>query len=232
MNGNDIEDFSKIDIENPLRIGINTLDELEEKIKAFRIINLSSLKKRFIISRENVYIPETNEKILEKGKEIDISKIKILRKYFSGDKIFKTFQPDEGIVLISDMNKKEGISLSMNILTQLMTLGKGAYEGFIDRVDNFEECLNLIKKTLFPKLMIIGFLVPENIENEKLNLVRIRKIDHYIRTIEVVHSKYKPYPYFSKIKRISIEANNPKSWSHFLLEVIQEYNKGYLVEES
>jgi len=221
--------FQKIDPENPLRIGISTLDELEEKVKAFRVINLSSLKKRFIISREDVLNPETGEKILEKGKEIDVNRIKQLRKYFEGNQIFKTFQPDEGIVLISDMNRKESIPLSMEVLTQLMNLGKGAYEGFIDRVDNFEECLNLLKKTLFPRLMIIGYLPYENIDNERLNLVRIRRVDHYIRIVEVIHTKYKPIPHFPKIKTLTIESGNPKSWNRFLLEIIQEYNRGYLV---
>jgi len=227
MQNEDI--FQKIDPENPLRVGISTLDELEEKVKAFRIINLSSLKKRFIISREDVLNPETGEKILEKGKEIDVNRIKQLRKYFEGNQIFKTFQPDEGIVLISDMNRKESIPFSMDVLTQLMNLGKGAYEGFIDRVDNFEECLNLLKKTLFPRLMIIGYLPYENIDNERLNLVRIRRVDHYIRIVEVVHTKYKAIPHFPKIKTLTIEAGNPKSWNKFLLEVIQEYNRGYLV---
>ncbi len=228
---NEIEILNSLDPENPLRIGLTTLDELEEKIKAFRILNLSSLKKRYIISRENIYIPNTEELILEKGKEIDVNKVKTLRKYFPGSQIFKVFQPDEGIIVISDMNKKESIPLSMDILTQLMSLGKGAYEGFIDRVDNFEECLFLLKKTLFPRLMIIGYLPVENLENERLNLVRIKRIDHYIRTIEVIHTKYKPYPYFSKIKNITIEAKNQKSWVKFLVNVIQEYNRGYLVEE-
>jgi hypothetical protein len=228
MQLNDL--FNKIDPENPLRIGITTLDELEEKVKAFRIINLSSLKKRFIISRENLYKPDSQELILEKGKEIDISKIKLLRKYFDGNYILKTFQPDEGIVIISDMNRKESIPLSMDILTHLMNLGKGAYEGFIDRVDNFEDCLTLLKKTLFPRLILIGYLPPENLDNERLNFVRIRRIDHYIRFIEIIHTKYKPFPYFPKIKSIIIEAGNPKSWMKFLLEIIQEYNRGYLVE--
>lgn len=228
---NEIEILNSLDPENPLRIGLTTLDELEEKIKAFRILNLSSLKKRYIISRENIYIPNTEELILEKGKEIDVNKVKILRKHFAGNHVFKIFQPDEGIIVISDMNKKESIPLSMDILTQLMSLGKGAYEGFIDRVDNFEECLFLLKKTLFPRLMIIGYLPVENLENERLNLVRIKRIDHYIRTIEVIHTKYKPYPYFSKIKNVTIEPKNQKSWVKFLVNVIQEYNRGYLIEE-
>lgn len=224
--------FSHLDQDNPLRIGINTLDELEEKVKAFRIMNLSSLKKRFLLSRENIYIPNSDQIIIEKGKEIDIHKVKLLRKYYEGNHIFKTFQPDEGIVLISDMNSKESIPLSMDILTQLMRIGKGAYEGFIDRVENFEECLKLIKKTLFPKLMIIGYLNIDNLENEKLNLIRIRRMDQYIRIIEVLHKKIKPIPYFPKLKNIFLDIDESKKFNRFILEIIQEYNKGYLVEES
>ncbi len=218
--------------ENPLRIGINTLDELEEKIKAFRVMNLTSLKKRFILSREDVFIPNTQEILLVKGKEIDINKVKLLRRYFEGNHIFKTFQPDEGIVLITDMNTKESIPFSMSLLTHIMSIGKGAYEGFIDRIDNFEECLKLIKKALFPKLMIIGYISIDNIENEKLNLIRIRRMDQYIRMIEVVHKKFKPIPYFPKLKTIYFNSEDQEKINQFILEVIQEYNKGYLVEES
>ncbi|MFN3603248.1 MAG: hypothetical protein ACK4UJ_00915 [Leptonema sp. (in: bacteria)] len=220
------------DKENPLRIGIHTLDELEEKVKAFRVMNSSSLKKRFILSRENVFIPNTEQILLGKGKEIDINDIKLLRKYFSGDKVFKTFQPDEGIVLVSDMNTKESIPMSMNILTQLMSIGKGAYEGFIDRVDNFEECLKLLKKTLFPKLMIIGYIPLEDLENEKLNLIRIRRMDQYLRIIEVIYKKIKPIPYFPKLKNITLDTEDSENTNKFILEIIREYNKGYLVEES
>ena len=38
--------------DNPLRIGVCNLDELEEKVKAFRVMNQSALKKRYILSRE------------------------------------------------------------------------------------------------------------------------------------------------------------------------------------
>ncbi len=221
----------KPSVDNPLRIGVCTLDELEEKIKAFRVMNQSALKKRFILSREDVFIPGTGDKILEKGLEIDISRAKLMRRHFAGDHVFKTFQPDEGIVIVSDMNEMEGIPLSMDLVTQVMNLGKGAYEGFIDRVDNFGDFLNLLKKALFPKLMIIGYLSPQSLESEQLNFVRIRRVDHYIRTIEITHSRYKPKPYFPRLKNIHIDTSDPKAWSRFVLEIVREYTKSYFVEE-
>ena len=142
--------------ENPLRIGTCTLDELEEKIKAFRIMNQTALKKRYMLSRDTVSAPN-GEVILQTSSEIDISLAKLLRRHFSGDFQLKTFQPDEGIVIISDMSSAEGIALSMDIVTQIMNLGGGAYEGFIDRVDSFTDFLNLLKKALYPKLINIGF---------------------------------------------------------------------------
>ncbi len=226
-----MNDFSILNQENPLRIGITTLDELEEKVKAFRIINFSALKKRYILSREDVFLPDSNEKILEKGKEIDILKVKTLRKYFDRNKVFKTFQPDEGIILISDMNYKSGIPFTMDLMAHLMSIGKGIYEGFIDRVNNFDECLSLLKKTLYPKLMIIGYLSVGDLEIENVNLIRIRRIDHYIRIMEVSHTKYKPFSYFPKIKQIHIE-DTQESWNQFILKVIQEYNRNYIIDES
>lgn len=120
----------------------------------------------------------------------------------------------------------------MSLLTHIMSIGKGAYEGFIDRIDNFEECLKLIKKTLFPKLMIIGYIPMDNLENEKLNLIRIKRMDQYIRIIEIIHKKIKPMPYFPKLKTITFDSEDQEKINQFILEIIQEYNKGYLVEEA
>ncbi|MBU44329.1 MAG: hypothetical protein CMN76_14000 [Spirochaetaceae bacterium] len=217
--------------ENPLRIGVSTLDELEEKIKAFRIMNQSALKKRFIMSREDVRVPTNRDPLLTKGEEIDISRAKLLRRHFGGEQEFKCFQPDEGIVIVSDMNEMAGISLSMDIVTQMMNLGGGAYEGFIDRVDSFSEFLNLLKKALFPKLIIVGFLPPGRLETEQLNFVRIKRVDHYIRAIELTHSIHKPRPYFPKLKQVHIESGDQRSWARFIVEVVREYTKSYFVED-
>lgn len=223
--------FEILQAENPLRIGITTLDELEEKVRSFRIMNFSSLKKRFLLFREAVLSPKTQEILVEKGKEASVETVKILRRHFRGDTEFKTYQPDEGIVLISDTNSQISSIFTGEIMNHLNSLGKGAYEGFIDRVDTFEECLNLMKKTLFPKIIIIGYISLENLEYEKLNLMRIRRIDQYIRLLEVFHTVWKHTPVFPKIKNILIQHDNLLSWKHFLYQVVKEYNKGYPVEE-
>lgn len=217
--------------ENPLRIGFCTLDELEEKIKAFRVMNQTALKKRYLLSREAIHAP-SGEVILQKSSEIDISRAKLLRRSFStGEYTLKTFQPDEGIVIVSDMSSMDGIALSMDIVTQIMNLGGGAYEGFIDRVDSFTDFLNLLKKALFPKLIVVGYLPPDRLEMEKINFVRAKRVDHYIRAIEITHATQKPRPYFPKIKQVAIDPNDPKSWGRFIIEIVREYTKPYFVEE-
>ncbi|MBE8432125.1 hypothetical protein IQB77_20520, partial [Leptospira interrogans serovar Pomona] len=143
--------------ENVLKIGYCSLDEIEEKVKAFRVMNQNAVKKRYIITREPI-LDSGGGAILTKAAEINISAAKLLRRHFKGSQMFKTFQPDEGIVIISDITSAEGVSFSMDIVTQIMNLGGGAYEGFIDRVDNFAEFINLLKKSLFPKLIIIGYI--------------------------------------------------------------------------
>ena len=40
--------------ENILKIGFNTLSEIEEKVKSFRIMNQNAAKRRYIITRENI----------------------------------------------------------------------------------------------------------------------------------------------------------------------------------
>lgn len=216
--------------DNPLRIGVCNLDELEEKVKAFRVMNQSALKKRYVLSREVITAPG-GQVVLQKSSEVDISRAKLLRRHFPNDVSFKTFQPDEGIVIISDMSSPEGISLSMDIVTQIMNIGGGAYEGFIDRVDSFTDFLNLLKKALFPKLVIIGYIPPDRLEMEKINFVRAKRVDHYIRAIELTHSTMKPQPYFPKIKQVHIDTADPKSWGRFIIEIVREYTKPYFIED-
>ncbi|MBL8020185.1 MAG: hypothetical protein JNM27_11015 [Leptospirales bacterium] len=216
--------------ENPLRIGVCTLDELEEKVKAFRVMNQTALKKRFILCREEV-ATSTGEIVVNKRSEIDISKAKLMRRHFQGDKVLKTFQPDEGIVIISDMSNPEGIPLSMDLVTQVMNLGGGTYEGFIDRVDSFADFLNLLKKALFPRLVIVGYLPSDRIDMETMNFARARKVDQYVRVIELTHTVFKPKPYFSKVKHIHIDTADARTWGRFIIEIVREYTKPYFVEE-
>ncbi len=215
--------------ENILKIGFNTLSEIEEKVKSFRIMNQNAAKRRYIITREN--IRDNNQKIIiPKAAEIDISATMLLRRQFKGDTILKTFQPDEGIVIISDMATMEGVTLTMDIVTQIMNLGGGAYEGFIDRVDSFTDFINHLKKALFPKLIIIGYIPKERIQSEMINFVRVKRIDNYLRTLELTHSVHKPHGYFPKIKQVPIN-EDPKSWGRFVVEIVREYTKPYLIEQ-
>jgi hypothetical protein len=135
---------------NILRIGSSTLVELEEKVKALRTINLNVKKRRFIICREDIKLA-SGEVIIPKGSDIDISKVMLLKRHFKPEHQIKTFQPDEGIVLVSDMSTPVGIQFSMDLVTQVMNIGGGAYEAFIDRVDSFKEFAALYNKALFPK---------------------------------------------------------------------------------
>lgn len=215
--------------ENILKIGFNTLSEIEEKVKSFRIMNQNAAKRRYIITRENIR-DNTQKIIIPKAAEIDISATMLLRRQFKGDTIFKTFQPDEGIVIISDMATMEGVTLTMDIVTQIMNLGGGAYEGFIDRVDSFTDFINHLKKALFPKLIIIGYIPKERIQSEMINFVRVKRIDNYLRTLEITHSIHKPAGYFPKIKQVPI-TEDPKSWGRFVVEIVREYTKPYLIEQ-
>jgi hypothetical protein len=154
----------------------------------------------------------------------------LLRRKFKGDSVFKTFQPDEGIVIISDMASPEGVGLTMDIVTQIMNLGGGAYEGFIDRVDSFTDFINHLKKALFPKLIIIGYIPQERLQSEIINFVRVKRIDNYLRVLELTHSSLKPVGYFPKIKQIAI-TDDPRSWGRFVVDIIREYTKPYLIEQ-
>ncbi|MCC5815898.1 MAG: hypothetical protein JJT78_14180 [Leptospira sp.] len=216
--------------ENVLKIGYCSLDELEEKVKAFRVMNQNASKKRYIITREPI-VDSNGKIILQKAQEIDVSAAKLLRRHFKGDYVIKTFQPDEGIVIISDMDTPEGISFTMDIVTQIMNLGGGAYEGFIDRVDSFNDFIELLKKNLFPKLIIVGYIPKEKLQSETINFVRIKRIDNYIRVVELTHSAYKQQPYFPKMRQVAISQEDPKSWGRFVIEIIREYTRPYFVEE-
>ena len=215
---------------NVLKIGISSLEELEIKVKAFRTINLNSKKRRFIISREDLKDASGNI-VVSKGEDIDLAKVKLLRRANKADTLIKTFQPDEGIVLLTDMNSPMGIQLSMDMVTQIMNMGGGAYEAFIDRVDSFKEFSALLNKALFPKLVVIGFMPAENLAEEIKYFHLVKKLDPYIRMIEITHTALKPASALPKLKQISISPDDKDSWKRFILEIIQEYTKPYSIEE-
>lgn len=223
--------MSRDDSKNPLRMGYHTVMELEEITKAFRSMNQTGLKKRYILTAETVHNPESSRVLIEKGKEIDLSKIRILRRYFKAHDIIKTVQPDEGIMIVSDMNTQEGIEISSSIVSHLLSLGKGRYERFIDRVDSFSEFLQLLKKEIFPRLLIIGYLPADRLEMDRLNYSRVRRFDSHIRVLEVTYSPYKTNPAFPGIKQIHIQSRQEQEWDSFIQSVVREYTKPYYVED-
>jgi len=217
---------------NILRIGATPLAELEEKVKALRTINLNVKKRRFIISREDIKHP-SGEVLLAKGTDIDISKVMLLKRHFKSDHLVKTFQPDEGIVLVSDMSTPIGIQFSMDLVTQVMNIGGGAYEAFIDRVDSFKEFAALYNKALFPKLAIVGYVPPQadRLKEEISFYQLVARTDPYIRMLEIMHTTIKPQAYFQRMRNLTINPEDRDSWKRFILEVIAEYTKAYSIEE-
>lgn len=215
---------------NVLKIGISSLAELEEKVKAFRTINLNVKKRRYILSREEIKDNEGNI-LIKKGEDIDLSRVMLLKRWFKPTDVFKTFQPDEGIVLISDMSTPQGISLSMDLVTQIMNIGGGAYEAFIDRVDSFRELSSLLGKALFPKMMIVGFIPEEKVQEEAAFYHVIKRADPYLRILEVMQAGIKDRQILPKVHHVNIQPTDKDSWKRFIVEVVQEYTKAYSIEE-
>lgn len=217
---------------NILRIGSSSLTELEEKVKALRTINLNVKKRRFVISREDIKLT-SGEVLVAKGSDIDISKVMLLKRHFKPDHQVKTFQPDEGIVLVSDMSTPVGIQFSMDLVTQVMNIGGGAYEAFIDRVDSFKEFAALYNKALFPKLAIVGYVPPQadRLKEELAFYQLIARTDPYIRMLEIMHTSIKPQPFIPRMRSLTINPEDRDSWKRFILEVITEYTKAYSLEE-
>lgn len=218
------------DLQNPLRMGIASVDELEEISRAYRLLNKECLKKRYIISRENV-LNDQEKAIIMKGSDIEIDRVKELKKKYTGQHVLKIFQPDEGICIVCDKTEANARELERRIYHHLMRLGGGTYEGFYDRVGSLYDFLNMFIKALFPKLVIIGSIPYDLLEMERINLNRVQRLDPYIRFIEIGHYELKPFPLFKGVKYFKIENEDEENWSEFLREVIREYTKPYFVEE-
>jgi hypothetical protein len=215
---------------NVLKIGINTLEELDLKVKAFRYINPVSRQKRFILASEDI-IDEDGNQIAAKGDELDAAKIMLMRRYFKPTKSFKTYQPDVGIVLVSEMKGGDGVQLTMDLVTNVMNIGRGIYQSLIERIDSFAELNNLLKvKKLFPRLIIIGYIPNEKLNEEHQIFQIIQKNEPYIRMMEVLHSPAKQKPLFPKLINTTIIPNDKAALTKFYITIIQEYTKDYSIE--
>jgi hypothetical protein len=220
----------RIDPENPLRIGICSLYDLEERLKAFRLMNRKGLKKRYVLSREEVRSPE-GELLLQKGQDIEIADIKRIKEKVHGSRNIKIYQPDEGIALVSDATQNEGIRMTNTILFQLQSV-IGNYSGYLDRIDSMYELLNFFRGSFFPKIILIGYMRSGMIEAEYTNLLRIHKMDGYLKFLEILHLRHKPFPYFPEIKNVTILEDTEEGGENFRLELIREYTKPYFVDEA
>ena len=215
---------------NVLGLGISTLEEMEEKIKAFQSINLNTSRRRYILSREDIY-DSYGKLILRKAEEIDLSKAKLLGRHFKSNHVMKIFQPDEGITVMTNMNNKSAVQFSIDLLMQIVNIEQGAYEAFIDRVNSFKEMKELFSKALFPKLIIVGYLDEKNLDKEREYFNEIHRADPYIRFLEVKHTVFKAESVFSRMRQSTIVPKDKNSWKKFILDVIREYKKPYLIEE-
>ena len=223
-------DFKKNSI-NPLSIGETTLVELEEMIKAFRIMNCTTENKRLILSRNNIPLRKANNRIINSCTVIDLSLAKLLRRNFGANYKLNIIKPDEGITIVSSMKNRNGIPLSIDLVTQIMNIGGGIYEGLINRVESFEDLLALLRKKFYPKLVIVGYLPQERLVLEYANLVKAFKLDAYLRFLEINHDKLKPNSYFKRLRQVDINTEDANCWGKYLIEVIREYTRPYLTEK-
>lgn len=223
-------DFHKNSI-NPLSIGETTLIELEEMIKAFRIMNGTSEKKRLVLSRNNIPLRKASNRVINSCTEIDLALAKLLRRNFGANYRLNIIKPDEGIVIVSSMKSRSGIPLSIDLVTQIMNIGGGIYEGLINRVESFEDLIVLLRGKFYPKLVIVGCLPQERLLTEYTNLVKAIKLDAYLRFLEINHDKLKPKPYFKRLRQVDINTEDANCWGKYLIEVIREYTRPYLTEK-
>ena len=66
---------------------------------------------------------------------------------------------------------------------------------------------------------------------EKINFVRSKHIDQYVRMIEITHSVYKKEQYFPRMKHVHLDPDDPYAWGRLIIELIREYTRPYFVEQ-
>ena len=220
-----------IESSNPLSLAICSIDILENRLKQIQTMNRIATKKRFVLSRQDIV--DTNGKlIVKRAQEIDLPLIKRLRYFLPGNTIIKIFQPDEGIVIVSDFSDKQGISFSMDIVTQVMNIGNGAYSAFIERVNSFYALIPLIKKSLFPKVILVGYIPKQDLQESKEDIMEIYKIDPFLKYIILTQSNNEAlglFPIDASISFKSILVENAKrdSWNDAMQVLVDEYKASY-----
>lgn len=214
---------------NILRIGVANLKELEELVKAFRLMNQYSQRKRFVVSREDLRDVYGNV-IVEKAHDINISIVKLLQRNFKTETDFKIFSSDEGIAIITDAESSFAREFSLQLITTIENIGGGIYKPFIDVVPSFYELFKLFEKGLSPKMAVVGYIPVKNVAQEVNIYNEIKKYDPYIRMLDIIHDDFKPKSFLKGATLFHFD-NDPKVWHRLIMKVIQEYTKPYFMEQ-
>lgn len=214
---------------NILRVGIANLTELEELVKAFRLMNQYSKRRRFVVSREDLKDIYGNI-IVEKAHDINISVVKLLQRNFKPDTEFKIFSSDEGIAIVTYLESMTGKDFSMQLIETIGNIGGGIYKPFIDVVPNFHELFKLFEKGLSPKLVVVGYIPVKNVAQEVSMYNEIKKFDPYIRLLDITNDDLKPKSFLKGAVLFHFD-NTLKVWHRLLTKIINEYTKPYFMEE-
>lgn len=222
-----MEDVHK---ENILNIGIATLRELEEMVKAFRLMNQYAQRKRFVISREDIRDPDGNI-LVEKARDFTIPALKLLQRIYKGDHFMKIFSPEEGIAVISDARTEYGKAFSESLNRQVINIGGGVYEAFIDSLNSLHDLFALFRKGHSPKLVVIGYLSVKSLQAELDMFSELKRFDPYLRFLDILHADVKPKSFIRDVPNFMIDEKDEKTWHKFVIRLIREYTKPYFVEE-
>lgn len=221
-----MEDQKQINI---LRIGVANLSELEELVKAFRLMNQYSKRRRFVVSREDLKDNYGNI-IVEKARDINISVVKLLQRNFKPDTDFKIFSSDEGIAIVTNTEAPSAKEFSLQLVAAIEGIGGGLYKPFIDTVPNFYELFKLFEKGLSPKMVVVGYIPVKQVAQEVSMYNEIKKFDPYIRILDITHDDLKPKSFLKGAVTFHFD-NGHKFWERLLIKVIQEYTKPYFMEQ-
>ncbi|MCX8123428.1 MAG: hypothetical protein N3F66_04605 [Spirochaetes bacterium] len=221
-----MEDQKQINI---LRIGVANLSELEEIVKAFRLMNQYAKRRRFVVSREELRDMYGNI-IVEKAHDINISVVKLLQRNFKPDNDFKIFSSDEGIAIVTNTESPNAKEFSLQLIATIEGIGGGIYKPFIDIVPSFYELFKLFEKGLSPKMVVVGYIPIKQVAQEVSMYNEIKKYDPYIRILDITHDELKPKSFLKGAVTFHFD-NTHKVWQRFLTKLIQEYTKPYFMEQ-
>lgn len=208
-------------VENLLNPGETRVADLRDRMDAFRKMNEVNPKKRFLISRQSVY-SESGAPLLGQGDVISEEILKNLTQVLPPQRKIKTFQPDEEVLIISDDSMIEGVQLTESISSLLKRRLGMQYILHFERSSSFVRHIQMLHNTIFPRLIILGYIPHQRMENEMRLLEEARYFDHFFRVVEILDSETKPEPYIDSCCSVHIHDED-----ELMDMVIQNYNRPY-----